>query len=140
MVSEQNLQMVSRHERNGQGCGTTRSRGDKRTKKSIIGILGNVAELGASRMKETIGSATLRDAAIGTGIALDKMLALTGQTPVVAVQVNMPTPEQDEARRRAHQALDEIIRLLHKQEPLSEKEELMLKAQFRVLKITEDVD
>jgi len=28
-------------------------------KKSIIGILGNVAELGASRMEETIGSATL---------------------------------------------------------------------------------
>src|SRR5678816_1160490 len=70
-------------------------------KKSIIGILGNVAELGASRMEETIGKAKLRDAAIGTGIAVDKMLALTGQDPVVAVQVNMPTPEQDEARRRA---------------------------------------
>ena len=109
-------------------------------KKSIVWILGNVAELGDSRMEETIGSATLRDAAIGTGIAVDEMLALTGQTPVVAVQVNMPTPEQDEARRRAHQALDEIIRLLHKQEPLSEKEELMLKAQLRVLKITQDVD
>ena len=54
-------------------------------KKSIIAILGNVAELGASRMEETIGSATLRDAAIGTGIAVDKMLALTGQAPVVAV-------------------------------------------------------
>jgi hypothetical protein len=31
-------------------------------KKSISGILGNVAELGASRMEETIGSASLRDA------------------------------------------------------------------------------
>jgi hypothetical protein len=30
-------------------------------KKSIIGILGNVAELGASRMEETIGEAGLRD-------------------------------------------------------------------------------
>jgi len=49
-------------------------------------------------------------------------------------------PEEDEARRRAHHALDEITRLLHKQEPLSEKEELMLKAQCHVLKITEDVD
>src|SRR5215831_711948 len=50
-------------------------------KKSIIAILGNVAELGASRMEETTGSASLRDAAIGTGIAVDKMLALTGQAP-----------------------------------------------------------
>jgi len=53
-------------------------------KKSIIGILGNVAELGASRMEETIGKAKLRDAAIGTGIAVDNMLALTGQTPAIA--------------------------------------------------------
>jgi hypothetical protein len=45
-------------------------------------------------------------------------------------------PEQDEARRRAHHALDEITRLLGKQEALSEKEELMLKAQCRVLAIT----
>jgi hypothetical protein len=111
-------------------------------KKSIIGILGNVAELGASRMEETIGAAGLRDAAIGTGIAVDKMLALTGQLPVgiQIANIQMPTPEQDEARRRAHHALDEITRMLHKQEPLSEKEELMLKAQCRVLKITEDVD
>jgi hypothetical protein len=35
-------------------------------KKSIIGILGNVAELSASRMEETIGKAKLRDAAIAT--------------------------------------------------------------------------
>ena len=49
-------------------------------KKSIIGILSNVAELRASRMEETIGKASLRDAAIGTEIAVDKMLALTGQT------------------------------------------------------------
>jgi len=31
-------------------------------------------------MEETIGKASLRDAAIGTGTAVDKMLALTGQT------------------------------------------------------------
>jgi hypothetical protein len=109
-------------------------------KKSIIGILGNVAELGASRMEQTIGKAKLRDAAIGTGIAVDKMLALTGQSPCVQVAVVMPTPEQDEARRRAHHSLDEITRLLNKREALSEKEELMLKAQCRVLAITEDVD
>src|SRR4051812_9845526 len=107
-------------------------------KKSIIGILGNVAELGASRMEETIGAAGLRDAAIGTGIAVDKMLALTGQMPVgiQIANVQLPTPEQDETRRRAHHALDEITRLLHKPEPLTVKEELMLKVQFRALKIT----
>ena len=43
-------------------------------KKSIVGILSNVAELGADRMEATIGKASLRDAAIGTGIAVDKML------------------------------------------------------------------
>ena len=107
-------------------------------KKTLATMLASVAELGASRMEETIGKAGLRDAAIGTGVAVDKMLALTGQTPVgiQIANIQMPTPEQDEARRRAHHALDEITRLLHKEEPLSEKEELMLKAQCRVLKIT----
>ena len=81
-------------------------------KKSIIGILGNVAELGASRMEETIGSASLRDAAIGTGIAVDKMLALTGQAPLLAVQVNMPTAEERAARDKEYRKLDEVAALL----------------------------
>jgi hypothetical protein len=104
-------------------------------KKSIIGILGNVAELGASRMEETIGAAGLRDAAIGTGIAVDKMLALTGQTPIgiQIANIRMPTPEEQEETRRAHHALDEITRLLHKPEPLTVKEELMVKTQLCVL-------
>ena len=109
-------------------------------KQRLISIFGNVAELSAERMEELCGKASLRDAGVSAGIATDKMLALTGQAPAVAVQVVMPTPEEREARSRAHHALDEITRLLHKQEPLSEKEELMLKAQFRVLEITEDVD
>lgn len=86
MVSKQNLQMVSRHQRNGPAVERREAVKISARKKSIIAILGNVAELGASRMEETIGSASLRDAAIGTGIAVDKMLALTGQAPVVAVQ------------------------------------------------------
>jgi hypothetical protein len=60
-------------------------------KKSIVGILSNVAELGAGRMEETIGKAGLRDAAIGTGIAVDKMLALTGQMP----SINRKHPDAD---------------------------------------------
>jgi hypothetical protein len=82
-------------------------------KKSIIGILGNVAELGAARMEETIGRAGLRDAAIGTGIAVDKMLALTGQMPSFQIaNIVMPTPEEPAERNAAHRRLDEIARLL----------------------------
>src|SRR6266480_3410384 len=80
-------------------------------KKSIIGILCNVAELGAARMEEKIGKASLRDAAIGTGIAVDKMLALTGQTPALQIaNIIMPTPEEREARDASHRRLDEITR------------------------------
>ena len=86
-------------------------------KKSIIGILSNVAELGAARMEETIGKASLRDAAIGTGIAVDKMLALTGQTPAVAVQLVLPTPEENAERRARHARLDEITRRLNAPPP-----------------------
>jgi hypothetical protein len=56
-------------------------------KKQLASILADVATVGAERMVETIGKASLRDAAIGTGIAVDKMLALTGQMPAV----QMPT-------------------------------------------------
>src|SRR5262249_15456495 len=111
------------------------AKGIAERKKTLAALLANVAERGAERMEEAIGKASFRDTAIGTGIAVDKMLALAGQQPAVQVAVVMPTPEEDEARRRAHHALDEITRLLHKQEPLSEKEELMLKAQCRVLAI-----
>jgi hypothetical protein len=84
-------------------------------KKSIVGILSNVAELGAARMEETIGKASLRDAAIGTGIAVDKMLALTGQAP--SIQVNIanlqpPTPEQVAQRERDDAFLDDYTRKL----------------------------
>ena len=75
-------------------------------------MLANVAELGAGRMEETIGKAKLRDAAIGTGIAVDKMLALTGQTPA-AVNVNianipMPTEEERAEMRAMDAKLDAI--------------------------------
>jgi len=82
-------------------------------KKSIVGILSNVAELGASRMEETIGKASLRDAAIGTGIAVDKMLALTGQTPAVQIaNIVMPSAEERAKIDASHRALDAIARRL----------------------------
>ena len=80
-------------------------------KKSIIGILSNVAELGASRMEETIGKAGLRDAAIGTGVAVDKMLALTGQTPASQItNIVMPSAEERAKIDASHRALDAIAR------------------------------
>ena len=63
-------------------------------KKTLAALLANVAERGAERMEETIGKASFRDTAIGTGIAVDKMLALTGQAPSVQVAVIMPTPAE----------------------------------------------
>jgi hypothetical protein len=82
-------------------------------KKSIVGILSNVAELGAARMEETIGKASLRDAAIGTGIAVDKMLALTGQTPSLQIaNIVMPSEEERAERRAVHARLDAIARRL----------------------------
>ena len=50
-------------------------------KKHLVSLLADVATVGAERMSEKISKASLRDAAIGTGIAVDKMLALTGQAP-----------------------------------------------------------
>jgi hypothetical protein len=77
-------------------------------KKTLAAMLANVAELGTARMEETIGKAKLRDAAIGTGIAVDKMLALTGQTPAVQIAVVLPTPDQEAERRARHARLDAI--------------------------------
>jgi hypothetical protein len=77
-------------------------------------MLANVAELGAERMEETIGKASLRDAAIGTGIAVDKMLALTGQLPSVHIaNLVMPTAEERAALSAVDRRLDEISRKLN---------------------------
>jgi hypothetical protein len=82
-------------------------------KKSIIRILSSVAEVGASRMEETIGKASLRDATIGTGVAVDKMLALTGQTPALQIaNIWMPSEAERQERAESHAKLDEITRLL----------------------------
>lgn len=82
-------------------------------KKSLAAMLANVAELGAGRMEETIGKAGLRDAAIGTGIAVDKMLALTGQTPAFQIaNIVMPSEEERAERRAIDARLDAIARRL----------------------------
>jgi hypothetical protein len=82
-------------------------------KKHLVSILADVATVGAERMSEKIGKASLRDAAIGTGIAVDKMLALTGQLPSVQIaNLVMPTPEQRAERRALHDKLDAIAKQL----------------------------
>ena len=82
-------------------------------KEQLVSILTDVATLGSERMAEEIGKASLRDAAIGTGIAVDKMLALTGQMPAVQIaNLVMPTEEEREARRATDRRLDEIARRL----------------------------
>ena len=72
-------------------------------------MLANVAELGAGRMEETVGKVGCRDAAIVTGIATDKMLALTGQTPAFQI-ANVVMPGEADARNGAglHDKLDAI--------------------------------
>jgi len=60
-------------------------------------------------MEETIGEASLRDAAIGTGIAVDKMLALTGQMPAVNIaNIWVPSEEERQEMRETDRKLDEI--------------------------------
>ena len=82
-------------------------------KKHLVSILADVATVGAERMSEKIGKASLRDAAIGTGIAVDKMLALTGQTPSLQIAtLVMPTEGEREERRAVHDRLDAIARRL----------------------------
>jgi len=69
-------------------------------------------------MEETIGKASLRDAAIGTGIAVDKMLALIGQMPAVQIaNVIMPSEVHREERRQLHDKLDAIAARLQATAP-----------------------
>ena len=83
-------------------------------KKNLVSILADVATVGAERLSEKIGKASVRDAAIGTGIAVDKMLALTGQTPAVQIaNVVLPSEEERAERRALHDKLDAIAARLN---------------------------
>jgi hypothetical protein len=63
-------------------------------------------------MEEKIGKASLRDATIGTGVAIDKILAITGQTPPSVGVVFMPSETDREERRALDAKLDAIARRL----------------------------
>ena len=76
-------------------------------------ILADVATVGAERISEKIGKASLRDSAIGTGIAVDKMLGLTGETPAIQIaNLILPSEAGREERRLVHARLDAIARRL----------------------------
>jgi hypothetical protein len=81
-------------------------------KQRLMSIFGNVAELGAERMEELAGKASLRDAGTTAGIATDKLLALIGQTPPSVGVVIMPSETDREERRAIDAKLDAIARRL----------------------------
>jgi hypothetical protein len=82
-------------------------------KNKLATMLSDVATLGTERMTHTIGKAGLRDAAIGTGIAVDKLLALTGQMPSLQIaNIVMPSDEERAERRAMHDRLDAIAKRL----------------------------
>lgn len=66
-------------------------------------------------MEEKIGKAGLRDAAIGTGVAIDKICQLTEKAdPSTNIAIiSMPSPEE---RRAIHDRLDAIARRLAQRE------------------------
>ena len=64
-------------------------------KKSLAGLMSNIAEIGGANVERKIGKASVRDAIIGTGVAIDKMLELTSQMPNLNI-VNVSTPSAEE--------------------------------------------
>jgi hypothetical protein len=105
-------------------------------KKTLTSVLVDVATKAAEQMECKVPRGSLRDVTVTMGVSTDKVLALQGQSPVgvqVAV-VRMPTAEQDEERRRAHHALDEITRLL--QEPKTPENQLLLKVMLKELQLS----
>jgi len=84
-------------------------------KKQLVSILADVATVGAERMSEKIGKASLRDATIATGVSVDKIALLTAPKMGLLVSIaniQPPTPEERAERRAVHAQLDEITRLL----------------------------
>jgi hypothetical protein len=84
-------------------------------KKKLAVMLANVAELGAERMEQTIGKASLRDAVIATGVSVDKVALLTG--PKMGLQVNIaniqpPSAAEIEERKKADAILDAFAQRL----------------------------
>ena len=83
-------------------------------KKTLTSVLVDVATLGAEQMERKMSKASLRDASIATGVSVDKVLALQGQSPVgiQVANITMPTEAERAERRAMHDKLDAIARRL----------------------------
>ena len=58
-------------------------------KQRLMSIFANVAEISAERIEQLAGQASLRDAGITSGIATDKLLALSGDSFLAQTQQNL---------------------------------------------------
>ena len=72
-------------------------------KKHLVSILADVATVGAERMSEKIGKASLRDATIATGVSVDKIALLTAPkmgflVSIANIQLHHPRNERSTAR------------------------------------------
>lgn len=78
-------------------------------KNELSRMMSDIAHIGAGRVADTLGKAKVRDAIIGTGVAIDKFLALEGQTAAVQVAiVNAPSAEERQSIRDVDAKLDAI--------------------------------
>ena len=88
------------------GSGRREAKSIAERKNTLAVKLANVAEIGAERMEEMIGKASLHDTAIVIGVATDKVIALTSQTPSINI-VNIPMPTAEE--RAEMNAIDRTL-------------------------------
>jgi hypothetical protein len=103
-------------------------------------VLVDVVTLGAEQMERKIGRSSLRDATIATGVSVDKVLALQGQSPVgeqVAV-VQMRRPKSE--RKRVGRIMRLITRLLNEPGPLDPKDQLRVEALIKSMGRKEPAD
>jgi hypothetical protein len=109
-------------------------------KKTLTSVLVDVVTLGAEQMERKIGRSSLRDATIATGVSVDKVLALQGQSPVgeqVAV-VQMRRPKSE--RKRVGRIMRLITRLLNEPGPLDPKDQLRVEALIKSMGRKEPAD
>lgn len=85
-------------------------------KQELTNMMTDIAHIGGARVMDTISKASTRDASIGMGVAVDKALALLGQSPAVQVaNIIMPSDADRQERRELHDKLDAITRRLSAQ-------------------------
>jgi hypothetical protein len=105
---------VSRH--SVQAIETRESATIEQRKSELTRMVTDIAHIGAARVADTIGKASTRDAVIGMGVAIDKTLALLGQSPAVQVaNIIMPSDADRQERRQLHDKLDAITARLNAQ-------------------------